>query len=129
MSSPPEPETMNLNDISRTLHQGGTKNDHDDITTTHNALCLGSEGPSPSIATILVLRIVVSTRIVKGVISLSQKESLMTQPEWKNSIAITGAGSGFGAALTHLYASRGWNVAVTDIDEERARRTLREIKS
>ena len=52
---------------------------------------------------------------------------MMTQPGWKNSIAITGAGSGFGAALAHLYASRGWSVAVTDIDEQRARRTLSEI--
>lgn len=47
----------------------------------------------------------------------------MTQTSWKNSIAITGAGSGFGAALAHRYASDGWNVAVTDIDEERARQT------
>ena len=52
----------------------------------------------------------------------------MTQATWKNSIAITGAGSGFGAALAHHYASSGWNVAVTDIDEERARQTLFEIE-
>lgn len=52
----------------------------------------------------------------------------MPEPNWKNSIAITGAGSGFGAALAHHYASEGWNVAVTDIDEERARQTLFEIK-
>ena len=52
----------------------------------------------------------------------------MTQHSWKNSIAITGAGSGFGAALASLYASRGWNVAVTDIDEKRARQTLQEIE-
>lgn len=51
----------------------------------------------------------------------------MTQPPWKNAIAITGAGSGFGAALARLFAGRGWRVAVTDIDEERARRTLAEI--
>jgi len=51
----------------------------------------------------------------------------MTQPCWKESIAITGAGSGFGAALARLYAARGWRVAVTDIDESRARRTLAEI--
>jgi NADP-dependent 3-hydroxy acid dehydrogenase YdfG len=51
----------------------------------------------------------------------------MTQPAWQNSIAISGAGSGFGAALAQLYAALGWNVAVTDIDEERARRTLSEI--
>ncbi len=53
----------------------------------------------------------------------------MTQPRWKNTIAITGAGSGFGAALAHHYAARGWNVAVTDIDEQRARRTLAETGS
>ena len=52
----------------------------------------------------------------------------MAQPNWKHSIVITGAGSGFGAALSHKYASDGWNVAVTDIDEERARQTLFEIK-
>ena len=51
----------------------------------------------------------------------------MKQSNWKNSIAITGAGSGFGAALARHYASDGWNVAVTDIDEERARQTLFEI--
>lgn len=48
----------------------------------------------------------------------------MTQTHWKNSIAITGAGSGFGAALARHYAACGWNVAVTDIDEKRAQRTL-----
>ena len=47
----------------------------------------------------------------------------MTVPNWKNSILITGAGSGFGAALALKYAAEGWNVAVTDIDEERARQT------
>jgi len=57
------------------------------------------------------------------------KESLMTQPSWKNSIAITGAGSGFGAALARLYALKGWNVAVTDIDADRARQTLQEIEN
>ena len=52
----------------------------------------------------------------------------MTQTKWKKSIAITGAGSGFGAALAHHYAAQGFNVAVTDIDEERARRTCYEIQ-
>ncbi len=52
----------------------------------------------------------------------------MNNSNWKNSIAITGAGSGFGAALAHRYASEGWNVAVTDIDERRARQTLFEIE-
>lgn len=53
----------------------------------------------------------------------------MSQTRWKNSIAITGAGSGFGKALAQHYATAGWNVAVTDIDEERARQTLSEIES
>jgi len=53
----------------------------------------------------------------------------VSQSNWKNSIAITGAGSGFGAALAHKYASDGWSVAVTDIDEARARQTLFEIKN
>jgi len=52
----------------------------------------------------------------------------VSQTTWKNCIAITGAGSGFGAALAHKYAADGWNVAVTDIDEERALQTLFEIK-
>jgi NAD(P)-dependent dehydrogenase (short-subunit alcohol dehydrogenase family) len=52
----------------------------------------------------------------------------VTQNNWKNSIAITGAGSGFGAALAHHYASGGWNIAVTDINEKRARQTLFEIQ-
>ena len=52
----------------------------------------------------------------------------MTQSTWKKSIAITGAGSGFGAALARHYASDGWNVAVTDIDDKRARQTLFEIE-
>jgi len=52
----------------------------------------------------------------------------VTQPSWKNSIAITGAGSGFGTALAHKYASDGWNVAVTDINENRAKQTLFEIE-
>ena len=52
----------------------------------------------------------------------------MTHPGWINTIAISGAGSGFGAALAHKYAADGWKVAVTDIDEERARQTLFEIE-
>lgn len=55
------------------------------------------------------------------------KDFPMTQPPWKNTIAITGAGSGFGAALARLYAARGWRVAVTDVDDSRARRTLTEL--
>jgi NADP-dependent 3-hydroxy acid dehydrogenase YdfG len=52
----------------------------------------------------------------------------LTQNHWKKSIAITGAGSGFGAALAHYYASRGWRVAVTDVDEDRAQKTLSGLK-
>ncbi len=52
----------------------------------------------------------------------------MTLPNWKKTIAISGAGSGFGAALAHKYAADGWRVAVTDIDEDRARQTLFEIE-
>jgi len=52
----------------------------------------------------------------------------VTGPGWKNTIAISGAGSGFGAALAHKYAADGWKVAVTDINEDRARQTLFEIK-
>ncbi len=52
----------------------------------------------------------------------------MTKNRWNNSIAITGAGSGFGAALAHHYALEGWKVAVTDINEERALRTLSELE-
>jgi len=52
----------------------------------------------------------------------------VTQPRWKNTIAISGAGSGFGAALAHKYAADGWQVAVTDLDEDRARQILFEIK-
>jgi NAD(P)-dependent dehydrogenase (short-subunit alcohol dehydrogenase family) len=52
----------------------------------------------------------------------------VTDSNWKNSIAITGAGSGFGAALAQKYAAMGWNVAVTDVDEQRARTTLAKIE-
>lgn len=53
----------------------------------------------------------------------------MTGTKWNKSIAITGAGSGFGAALARQYASRGWSVAVTDIDEQRALDTLSTIEN
>jgi NAD(P)-dependent dehydrogenase (short-subunit alcohol dehydrogenase family) len=41
-------------------------------------------------------------------------------PRWHNTVAITGAGSGLGAALARRYAAAGWKVAVTDIDASRA---------
>jgi NADP-dependent 3-hydroxy acid dehydrogenase YdfG len=44
-------------------------------------------------------------------------------------IAITGAGSGFGRALARRYAAGGFRVAVTDVHEDRARRVFREIDS
>lgn len=53
----------------------------------------------------------------------------MSGSKWNKSIAITGAGSGFGAALARQYASRGWRVAVTDIDEQRALKTLSGIEN
>ncbi len=42
-------------------------------------------------------------------------------------IAITGAGSGFGAAIAHEFAAKGWQVAVTDINLSRAENTLKEL--
>ena len=56
-----------------------------------------------------------------------EKGLSVNNSNWKNSITITGAGSGFGAALARRYAAQGWSVAVTDIDEQRARQTLLEI--
>jgi NAD(P)-dependent dehydrogenase (short-subunit alcohol dehydrogenase family) len=53
----------------------------------------------------------------------------VTKTDWTKCIAITGAGSGFGAALAKKYANEGWNVAVTDINEKRAQQTLAEIKT
>lgn len=51
----------------------------------------------------------------------------MNRPGWNKTIAITGAGSGFGAALARHYASIGWSVAITDISAERAANTLGEL--
>ncbi|MBE9549736.1 MAG: SDR family oxidoreductase [Proteobacteria bacterium] len=47
--------------------------------------------------------------------------------DFKNTIAITGAGSGFGAAIARNYAARGWKVAISDIDLARAENTLKEL--
>lgn len=51
----------------------------------------------------------------------------MTTTKWAKTIAITGAGSGFGAALAKHYAQLGWRIAVTDIDQARAQQTLAEL--
>jgi NAD(P)-dependent dehydrogenase (short-subunit alcohol dehydrogenase family) len=43
-------------------------------------------------------------------------------------VFITGAGSGFGKALSLEFASRGWKVGVSDIIEERVRQTAEEVR-
>jgi NAD(P)-dependent dehydrogenase (short-subunit alcohol dehydrogenase family) len=48
--------------------------------------------------------------------------------EWTKTVAITGAGSGLGAAMAEVFAGQGWRVAVTDIDGARARETLQHIE-
>ena len=45
-------------------------------------------------------------------------------PDWGKTVAITGAGSGLGAAMAHYFNQQGWRVAVTDIDSARAQETL-----
>jgi len=47
--------------------------------------------------------------------------------DYKKTIAITGAGSGFGAAIARHYAAVGWRVAISDIDLARAENTLKEL--
>lgn len=42
---------------------------------------------------------------------------------------ITGAGSGLGRALALRLAADGWRVAVTDVDEDRARDTLEAVRA
>ncbi|HMB60417.1 MAG TPA: SDR family oxidoreductase [Xanthomonadales bacterium] len=44
-------------------------------------------------------------------------------------VIITGAGSGLGAAMARRFAAADYNVAVTDIDEPRARELLAEFKT
>ena len=44
-----------------------------------------------------------------------------------NTVLITGAGSGFGAAMARLYAEKGYLVAICDIDQERADEVLKDI--
>ena len=57
-----------------------------------------------------------------------QNADSVSGPTWRKSIAITGAGSGFGAALAHKYAANGWNVAVSDVNAETAQQTLAAIE-
>lgn len=47
--------------------------------------------------------------------------------DFQNTVAITGAGSGLGAALAKRYAGAGWRVAVTDQDVSRAEATLESL--
>ncbi|MCF6262442.1 MAG: SDR family oxidoreductase [Xanthomonadales bacterium] len=47
--------------------------------------------------------------------------------DYTNTIAITGAGSGFGAAIARHYAACGWRVAISDIDLARAENTLKSL--
>jgi NADP-dependent 3-hydroxy acid dehydrogenase YdfG len=49
--------------------------------------------------------------------------------DFLGTIAITGAGSGFGEALAHRYAGAGFRVAVTDVDQERAERVFDAIEA
>ncbi len=48
---------------------------------------------------------------------------------WRKTVAITGAGSGLGAAMAEVFAGKGWRVAVTDIDGARAGETLERIEA
>lgn len=47
----------------------------------------------------------------------------------KKRVLITGAGSGLGRALSVIFATQGWNVAVTDINQERMRETGHLVKT
>ncbi len=48
-------------------------------------------------------------------------------PDHGRTIAITGAGSGIGKALSSRFAQAGYRVAVTDLDQARATRVLEEL--
>jgi NADP-dependent 3-hydroxy acid dehydrogenase YdfG len=48
--------------------------------------------------------------------------------DFDRTIAITGAGSGFGEALAHRFAASGYRVAVTDVNPERAAGVLAAIE-
>lgn len=49
--------------------------------------------------------------------------------KWAKTVAITGGGSGLGAAMADYFAGQGWRVAVTDIDGARAEETLARIEA
>lgn len=51
------------------------------------------------------------------------------QDNYANTIAISGAASGLGAALAKHYAAKGWRIAVTDQDGAGAARLLDSIKA
>ena len=44
-------------------------------------------------------------------------------------VAITGAGSGFGAAMARRFAAAGYELAVTDINQERADSVMAELEA
>ena len=48
---------------------------------------------------------------------------------YAQTIAISGAASGLGAALAKHFAARGWRVAVTDQDGEGAARLLESVRA
>ena len=49
--------------------------------------------------------------------------------KWKKTVAITGAGSGLGAAMAEVFAGEGWRVAVSDVEGARAQATLDRIEA
>ena len=49
--------------------------------------------------------------------------------DFANTVAITGAGSGLGAALAHRYAQAGWRVGVTDQNPESARAVFESLQA
>jgi NAD(P)-dependent dehydrogenase (short-subunit alcohol dehydrogenase family) len=51
----------------------------------------------------------------------------MKQTQYDRRVLITGGGSGIGAVTAALLASQGWHVAILDIDERAAQRTVEQI--
>ncbi|MBW1990224.1 MAG: SDR family oxidoreductase [Deltaproteobacteria bacterium] len=47
----------------------------------------------------------------------------------KKRIFVTGAGSGFGKALSLAFAKRGWKIACADIKPDRAEQTAKEVRA